>query len=76
MCVGRPPPAGCAGPHRENWPEVGVPSRPRHPASRKRRMHLLGELEERRLPAHLEYERVRVHDDACRIEVGGDLKVG
>ena len=39
-------------------------------------MHLLGELEERRLPAQLEYERVRVHDDACRIEVGGDLKVG
>ena len=24
----RPPPAGCAGPHRENWPEVGVPWRP------------------------------------------------
>ena len=21
----RPPTAGCAGPHRENWPEVGVP---------------------------------------------------
>ena len=21
----RPPSAGCAGPHRENWPEVGVP---------------------------------------------------
>ena len=23
--VARPPAAGCAGPHRENWPEVGVP---------------------------------------------------
>ena len=23
----RPPEAGGAGPHRENWPEVGVPSR-------------------------------------------------
>ena len=28
----RPPTAGCAGPHRENWPEVGVPG----PAGRLR----------------------------------------
>ena len=27
VCVVRPPSAGCAGPHRENWPEVGVPLR-------------------------------------------------
>ena len=25
VCAFRPPPAGGAGPHRENWPEVGVP---------------------------------------------------
>ena len=31
-------PAGrCAGPHRENWPEVGVPSRPRASAQSARR---------------------------------------
>ena len=28
----RPPSAGCAGPHRENCPEVGVPSSPRDSA--------------------------------------------
>ena len=32
----RPPAAGCAGPHRENWPEVGVPLPARHLRERRR----------------------------------------
>ena len=32
----RPPAAGCADPHRENWPEVGVPFRSAVQAAKRR----------------------------------------
>ena len=46
--------------------ETALPARTKAP--------LLGKLEDRRLPAQLEYERVRVHDDACRVEVRSEVR--